>query len=124
MPHCMHDPRGTRLAMGYFIPGNIPDGECDRHVLVRYDSLTEGVATDHCPEEYVTLVSLLDIKRSFPVEITVTDAEYVYMNIDESLPRPEDYEKPYFYPYIEEGVYVGKGRKKKQYNSSCYLHDE
>ncbi|MBE6635298.1 MAG: hypothetical protein E7617_03765 [Ruminococcaceae bacterium] len=124
MPDCMHDPRGTRLAAGYFIPGNTPKGECDRHVLVRYDGLTEGIATDACPEEYVILVSLLDIKRSFPIEITVTDAEYVCMDIDESLPRPEDYEKPYFYPYIEDGVYVGKGRKKKQYNSSCYLHDE
>ncbi len=124
MPDCMHDPRGTRLATGYFIPGNTPKGECDRHLLVRYDGISEGVATDACPEEYVILVSLLNVNRAFPMEITVTDAEYVCMDIDESLPRPEDYDKPYFYPYIEDGVYVGKGRRRKQYNSSCYLHDD
>lgn len=123
-PDCMKDPRGSRFESGYFIPSCVPEGICDRHVLCKYDFITEGVATDMCPDDYITEISLIKVDgRHFPKEIFVTDAEYVYFEVPDDKELPNDYDIPYFQYLIPEGDFVGKGRRKKQFNSICYLHD-
>ncbi len=122
---CMYDPRGSRLEYGYFTADNRPHGMCDRHILCKYDFLGDGVANDCCPEEYITLVSLLKInERHFPKEVIVTDAEYVYYDTDGSCPLGDNYDIPYFKYYIDDGMYIGIGRRKRQFNCNCNLHGE
>lgn len=122
--NCKYDPRGSRLEFGYFMKGNVPRGECERHVLCDYDEVGEGIALDDCPDENIRAISLLRIdERRFPKEVIITDADYVYKFIDGSKPLCENTNLPYYYNYIEEGVFVGRGRKTKQFNSLCGGHE-
>lgn len=122
---CIYDPRGSRFEYGYFAGENIPRGKCDRHVVLMYDSLTKAVASPCCPDEYLVPVSLIYVSdRAFPKEIIITDAEYVCRDIMRYDTRPIDYALPYFEYTIPDGVYVGRSKNKKQFNSGCYLHDE
>lgn len=122
---CKLDPRGNRIDYGYFTEDNAPRGECDRHILCKYDCETKAIACSRCPIENLIDVALLNIpERAFPKDITVTDAEYVYRDIDRHTPRPIDYALPYFQNTLPEGVYVGRSKGKKQFNSNCYIHDE
>ena len=122
---CRYDPRGNRMEYGYFTKDNQPSQSCLTHVLCKYDSLTKAVACEGCPEENIVKIALLSVKdRAFPKEINVTDAEYVYRDIDGYTPRPVDYALPYFQYALPEGVFVGRSGDKKQFNSNCYIHDE
>ena len=123
--NCIYDPRGSRQEYGYFTEDNAPIGVCDRHVLCSYDSETKAIACPNCPEENIIKVSLLNVSdRAFPKEITITDAEFVYRDIDGYTQRPVDYALPYFQYTIPDGVFVGRSKNKKQFNSNCYLHDD
>ena len=117
---CIYDVRGSRKDYGYFTSDNAPKGECDRHILCKYDCVTKGIADAECPPENQIDVSLIKVtNRAFPKEIYVTDAEFVYRDIDRFTPRPDDPSLPYFYYTIPEGVFVGKSKSEKQFNSNC-----
>lgn len=117
---CIYDVRGSRKDYGYFTADNAPKEECDRHILCKYDCVTKGIADAECPPENQIDVSLIKVtNRAFPKEIYVTDAEFVYRDIDRFTPRPDDPSLPYFYYTIPEGVFVGKSKSEKQFNSNC-----
>ena len=121
--NCTLDPRGSRIAYGYFSPDNAPTALCKRHVLCPYDTLEKGVALGACPREDVTLVALLDIPdRSFPVEVYVTDAEFVYRGIKNAAERDATANLPYFYCELSEGEYAGISNRKRQFNAPCPRH--
>ena len=120
---CTCDPRGSRVEVGYFTATTLPKDECDRHILVAYDELGGGMATEFCPNENIKIISLLNIEdRHFPKEIIISDADYVYRRIDGTRELCTDITKPYYYNYIEDGDHVGRGRKNKQFNSVCEEH--
>lgn len=122
---CVYDPRGSREEYGYFTEDNAPRGDCNRHILCKYDCETKAIACPGCPAENLVNVALLSVSdRAFPKDITVTDAEFVYRDIDRYTERPIDYALPYFEYSLPEGIYVGRSKGKKQFNSNCYLHDE
>ncbi len=122
---CRYDPRGNRMEYGYFTDDNKPYQPCATHVLCKYDSMTKAIACEGCPEENIVKIALISVKdRAFPKEINVTDAEYVYRDIDGYTPRPIDYALPYFQYALPDGVFVGRSGDKKQFNSNCYIHDE
>ena len=121
---CVYDPRGIRREYGYFTIDNCPKETCQRHVLCKYDFETKAIACPSCPKENILVISLVkENNRSFPKEIIVSDAEYVYRDVDAYTPRTIDYSVPYFYHTIPDGVFVGRGKRKKQFNSNCYIHD-
>lgn len=122
---CMYDPRGCRIDFGYFTEDNMPTGKCDRHILCKYDSVSKGIACDDCPEENIVNVALVSVPdRSFPKEIYVTDAEFVYRDIGGYVPRPSDPALPYYEYAVQYGTYVGKSKKEKQFNSNCQKHSK
>jgi len=124
-PDCALDPRGCRMEYGYFERGYAPKRICKRHVICYYDALTEGVATHKCPRENLEKIALLRIDdRIFEKDIVVTDAEYVYRDLSDGIKRGDSYDVPYFVNILGEGEYVGRGKRKKQFNSSCFLHDD
>ena len=122
---CIYDPRGSRRDFGYFTEDNMPKEGCKSHVLCPYDSLTKAIACEKCPSENIIVISLVKAPdRSFPKEITVTDAEYMFKNVPAYEKRTQDFTLPYYHCVIPEGVYVGKSKNKKQFNSNCYIHDD
>ncbi len=121
---CEFDPRYDRMDFGYFARNNKPDDFCDRHILCLYDSVTNALACPDCPEENMEIIALLDIPgRSFPIEIYVTDAQYVWREISEDTKLGDSFDMPYFIYSLDENEYVGKSKGKKQFNSYCYLHN-
>ncbi|MBO5206633.1 MAG: transglycosylase domain-containing protein [Clostridia bacterium] len=124
---CLYDVRGDRLEYGYFAPDSQPTGECDRHILVDFDTVGKGIAREGCPEESITRVALLNIpERNFPTEVYITDAEFVYRlppseaeQESDTLPT-EIY--PYYYATLPESSYAGITNKRKQFNSFCQSH--
>ena len=76
---CEYDPRGERIAYGYFIKGTEPKEACDRHILCEYDVFTGRVRRCDGVEENSFPISLLDVpKREFPKEIRIADENYAY----------------------------------------------
>ncbi len=121
--NCLYDPRGTRMEFGWFKKDNAPKGDCSVHVLVSYDQITKGISLGKCPGEDVTKVSLIKAEdRSFPLEVYITDAEFVYKNIKEPGGILKDDDMPYFYHSLPEGEYSGISNKKRQFNRACPNH--
>ena len=122
---CSLDPRGNRMEYGYFEASNMPMGACDRHIVCLYDEIAEGVASKGCPHEYLKPISLLKINdRHFPKEVIVTDADYVYIELDEATLPGDSFDVPFYVNMLKSGDYVGRGKKKKQFNCSCYIHND
>ena len=122
---CMLDPRGERIDFGYFTVENKPKDCCRRHILCLYDIETNALACPHCPKENLKIIALLDIsKRKFPTEIYVSDAEYVWRNINNETSPGDSFDVPFFIYALDEGEFVGKSKGKKQFNSYCYLHND
>lgn len=120
---CRYDPRGNRRDVAYFTYDNCPTDNCECHVLCLYDTVSKGISLGNCPSRDLVAVSLLRIDgRSFPKEVYVTDAEYVYRDVPEIYTLENDPTKPYFYPAIPEGEYVGISNRKRQFNCACELH--
>ena len=122
-PSCMKDPRGARVDYGYFIKGTEPRLLCERHILCSYDLIGEGVDLGGCPSvstQKVALIKVLD--RSFPKEIFITDAQYVYRPVDKFFGTDTSADKPFFSYMIPEGEYVGISKSKRQFNRGCNIH--
>ena len=120
---CVYDPRGNRRDYGYFTEDNQPNVECTCHVLCLYDTESKQIANRNCPSENLLAVALIKAPgRSFPKEIYVTDAEYVYRDISGYAERPGDESLPYFYYDLPPDTHVGITNRKKQFNSGCNLH--
>ena len=121
---CSLDPRGSRKETGYFTSSSIPTEYCDCHILVDYDKVTGGVSINGCPEENIVKVGLIQVDRNFPMEMTVTDAQYVYKNLPQGVEPGLWWGVPFFDKIIPEGTYVGTTNLKggRQYNSACYEH--
>ena len=119
---CKKDPRGSRAEVGYFVKGTEPTKKCTTHVLVRYDETEGCIASNDCKNEDIVLIGLLKIKRSFPVQIYVTDAQYVWRDIgSETLPETSD-SLPFFNNLLATNEYAGISDVKKQFNSYCRKH--
>ncbi len=121
---CMNDPRGSRKETGYFTNSTVPTEFCDCHILVEYDSITGGVAVDGCPEENIVKVGMIQADRSFPIEVTVTDAQYVYKTLPKGLKPGGWWGVPFFENAIPEGTFVGTTNLNggRQFNAACYEH--
>ena len=122
---CVYDPRGNRRDFGYFTEDNKPNTTCSRHIMCFYDSVTKAIACPKCPKENLVGVALISVPtRSFPKQIQITDAEYVYRYLTGYEKRPTDYSLPYFFYIIPDGEYVGISDNRKQFNSNCHIHYE
>ena len=121
---CRNDPRGNRKETGYFTSSTVPTEYCDCHVLVEYDSVTGGVVVGDCPEENIVKVGMIQVERNFPIEITVTDAQYVYKPLSKGLEPGLWWGVPFFENAIPEKTYVGITNLNggRQFNSACYEH--
>ncbi|MBO5938574.1 MAG: transglycosylase domain-containing protein [Clostridia bacterium] len=118
---CQRDPRGNRIEKGYFVRGTEPTGFCTCHVPVLYDKAEGGIAFEgECEKaEYVGLISVV---RSFPCEVTVSDAQYVWREIGKNVLPETSPTLPFFHNLLGEGEYCGISKADAQYNRFCRTH--
>ena len=119
---CRHDPRGSRVEKGYFVKGTEPSSYCSRHRVVAYDTVNGGVAFDDCPREQVEYVGMISVERSFPMQIYVTDAQYVYRDIGTDVLPETSPSLPFFNNLLNENEYCGISKGGIQYNRFCRTH--
>lgn len=120
---CLLDPRGHRIELGWFVKGTEPTEKCDAHVLVEYDGETKAVACPNCPKENLRMVALVkNYSRSFPCEVTVTDAQYTYRFLPIGTPPSDDPTKAFFSTLAGETEFFGTSGKKRAFNCHCAEH--
>jgi len=119
---CLLDPRGIRAERGCFVKGTEPTEKCDCHVLVEYDSYTHGIATDGCPQENIVTVGLIQADRHFPMQVYVTDAQYVWKKIKKGVPPSMSSNHPFFFTVIPKNEFWGISNAENQFNCICSEH--
>ena len=115
---CDKDARGDRGITVWLPAAHLPTERCDRHVQVYYDREGEGVVLSPTEKEKKRLeqVGLLLIPwRDFPVQVRVTDAEYVYRPLGETPPATGD--RAFFESLLPEGRYAGESHSSRPFNA-------
>lgn len=118
---CEADPRGSRVATGYFTRKTLPTEGCDKHIFVPYCSEGNGIAGPGCPEYALTYPGLLNHIRDFACSVYITDGQYTWTDLGDT-PVYRQPGSP-FYQYLYDGTYPGKTNTSKQYNSYCTTHN-
>ena len=118
---CYLDPRLNRAETGYFVRGTEPKTYCDCHEIVKYDIDGGGVACSDCEYEGIADVGLIKVRRSFPMQIYVTDAQYVCRNLSPDVPISTD-GSAYFSNALRRNEYCGISNSESQFNKGCELH--
>ncbi len=115
---CLLDPRGRRLMVGYFTEQQYPREKCTCHVPMLYDDAGGGVVIDGYTKGLPRLISLLKVEnRSFPMQIPVKDAQYVYRDIGDVKPSGGPW-KAFFSDTLSKGTYVGiSPDSERQFNA-------
>ncbi len=120
---CELDPRGWRKDVGYFTRETVPTEYCDTHVIVKRDTTTNLIASDNCNTDDCIDVALIRVEdRSFPIEIYVEDAQYVYREMPDSVKPSGWWGVPFFVNMLAEGEYCGSSYITTPYNAFCYHH--
>lgn len=121
---CLKDPRGSRTKMGYFVKGTEPSTRCETHILVDYDTVCGGVATVFTPEGHIESVGMLLVEREFPMQIIVSDAQYVYRELESGILPSFKANEPFFAPLEDEEKkkYFGISAVKNQFNRLSTAH--
>ena len=124
---CLCDPRGCRTEIGYFTEDTVPTEYCDVHTLTLYDTVNGGIACEHCSPENCRYVGLLNIRRFFPHDVIIGDAQYVYQNLLPGVSICFDSSLPFFQYNLPSGVYCGRSGVRFPFNrfcSGCYLEGQ
>ena len=127
-PDCLADPRGDRSAVGWFTADTLPTAPCTCHVGVlcgeeggvAYDTDGTPLAKELTDGEPLRRVGLLRVEgRDFPVQVRVSDAQYVVHPLGEA-PIPERNDLPYFFYALPPGHYAGISASEDgtQYNAA------
>ncbi len=120
---CSLDPRGNRIETGYYTTDNMPTRFCDKHISVKYCTSGQGIASEYCPDETCTDIALLNVNtRDYPIQVKITDAQYVYRTLTNGNVVYSNSDGPFFLNEIEKGRYVGITNTSKQYNRYCAKH--
>ncbi len=119
---CTSDIRGSRSEIGYFVKGTEPKNYCNVHVLVNYDAVTESIAANECPKENIISIGLINVNRSFPTQVYISDAQYVWRDIGKSVQPETASSLPFYANLIQNEKYCGISRSDKQKNCYCREH--
>lgn len=121
---CIGDARGSRVKQGYFVKGTEPKELCTVHTVVEYDAVCGGVATVFTPQGHIKEVGMIQVERVFPMQIIVSDAQYVYKKLSSDT-LPSFLSNEPFFAYLEDGKkkkYFGISAGKTQFNRISTAH--
>ena len=76
---CRNDPRGNRIATGWFKKGTQPTEACSVHMMVDTCAESGKLATEFCPEEAHKSTAMLYLpeRSELAGKVTTADAQYV-----------------------------------------------
>ncbi|MBR4880903.1 MAG: transglycosylase domain-containing protein, partial [Clostridia bacterium] len=115
---CRLDLRGDRSETGWFAYGTEPSEYCDCHVKVKYCNDYNLVASPKCRN--TREISLVRIEnRSFPIEMTVWDAQYAYRDLPENIVPGGWWGEPFFGNMLKDGEYCGTSDVATLANAYC-----
>lgn len=131
---CLHDPRGDRSTLGWFTAATLPKEGCHCHIGVLcgpqggvVEELDGTLLTrEEFEGEQLVRSALIRVpERSFPRQIRVMDAQYVYRPLGEFLPS-SDKGQPYFSNSISGGAYMGLSPTQdgRQFNAAYQRESE
>lgn len=81
-PLCQLDPRGSRVATGYFAKEDVPKSACTLHVALTICSESGKLATEFCPEASRKSVAMVNYQREYdPAESVIDDRKFMYAGI-------------------------------------------
>jgi len=95
---------------------------CECHILVDYDAESGGVCLGYCPEGETVQVGLISVERSFPVQINVTDAQYVWRDLPDDITPYFGIDGAFFANALQDGEFCGISRAEIQFNRCCPRH--
>lgn len=107
------DPRGSRVQEGWFIKGSVPREKCDKHIMVEFCPVSNGVAGKNCPTEGRRQFALVDVSdRDFYIveNLYIQDTQYSYRKMPAGAINSADGTKPYYSSLAPEGMFTGKTR--------------
>ena len=119
---CRRDARGDRSEQGYFVLGTEPSEKCDCHVLVPYDRSEGGIASEWCYSADVEYIGMIKVERSFPTEVYISDAQYVWRDLPDDVMPETSPSLPYFNNILGEDEYCGISYGTTQFNRYCRAH--
>lgn len=120
---CACDPRGSRAETGYFTAETVPKTYCDCHVLVNYDTEHGGVAGPNCPTENCKRIGLLNVERTFPKDVIISDAQYTYRYLGGRAPCILSTE-PFYLTLLPRGASPGHSATPYPFNRYCGCYFE
>ncbi len=124
---CSLDPRswsGSRIELGYFTRESAPKQKCTTHVKVQRDSVTGLIAYPNatCANTYTSALIRVE-DRSYPAQVIIQDAQYVYREMPAWVVPPRSTDVPFFQNMIRTGEYVGiSGWTITPNNAYCVNH--
>ena len=93
------------------------------HVEVLRDSETNLIACPECNPANCYKTALIRVEnRSFPIEVPVVDAQYVYRDLPSTVKPSGWWGVPFFVNILGEGEYCGSSYVSTPYNAYCYFH--
>ena len=91
--------------------------------MVKRDNSTGLIASPNCNPANCSDVALIRVEdRSFPIEIYVEDAQYVYREMPSSVKPGGWWGVPFFVNMLAPGEYCGSSYASTPYNAYCYPH--
>lgn len=115
---CEMDPRGSREQIGWFLKEQLPTQSCDCHILCKYDEENRGISHGFCPNTIQK--ALIRVRRSFPIQILVSDAQYVWR--DDPMKLSPNLRDNQAYFAQKSGEFCGISHNKSPFNASCQVH--
>ncbi len=120
---CGLDCRGWRTEIGYFTRESAPKEYCDTHVVVDICNTYNRVASANCNPANCRQAALIRVEdRSFPMEIYVADAQYVYRELPSYIKPGGWWKVPFFTNMLQYGEYCGTSYVDNPANAWCYDH--
>ena len=65
---------------------------------------------------------MIKVKRSFPTQIYITDAQYVWRDIGKDVLPETSHGIPFFNNLLGQNEFAGISNVEKQFNSYCRKH--
>ncbi len=118
---CSPDPRGSRVATGYYTRSNMPSSTCDKHILIPYCNVTGYMAGPNCTN--IVHRAMLNVKREFPMNVVITDAQFTYQTIPSGTLYPLTPTQSFYVYAYPSGTYGGLSNTTKPSNAFCSEHN-
>ncbi len=111
-----------------FAKNDVPTEYCDRHILLKWDKVTEALCLDgcQCPDSDIIEVGFRKLtleERFMKVNVFIGDAEYTYMEVDKYYDYPTSPNVSFFYnAFPDKYKYAFGTYGSKPANRICIEH--